>query len=69
MSPYTATAEVFMTAFRAMPSREQNIFLTTLIRDNSFREDILDLAVAVKRSREKVAPMRDFLKSIRNLPA
>ena len=68
MAPYEATAEVFMTALRAMPAREQNTFLVSLVQDTDFREDILDLAVAVKRSKEKVKPLRAFLRNIGKLP-
>ena len=64
MAPYQATAEVFMTAFKAMPSRERSTFLTNLLKDNSLREDILDIAIATKRSQEKTKPFRSFLKSI-----
>ena len=64
MASYQATAEVFMTAFKAMPPRERSTFLTKLLKDNSLREDILDIAIAAKRSHEKTKPFRGFLKSI-----
>ncbi len=64
MAPYQATAEIFMTAFKALPTRERNTFLTKLLKDNSLREDILDIAVAAKRSHEKTKTFRTFLKSI-----
>jgi len=64
MSPYQATAEIFMTAFKALPVRERSTFLTKLLQDNSLREDIIDIAVASKRSHEKTKSFRGFLKSI-----
>ncbi|MDE2009420.1 MAG: hypothetical protein KGJ09_04995 [Candidatus Omnitrophica bacterium] len=64
MAPYQATAEIFMTAFKALPAKERSTFLTKLLEDNSLREDIIDLAVAKKRSHEKTKPFRSFLKSI-----
>jgi hypothetical protein len=64
MAPYQATAEIFMTAFKALPVRERSTFLTKLLNDNSLREDIIDIAVATKRSHEKTKPFRGFLKSI-----
>ena len=64
MAPYQATAEIFMTAFKALPVRERSTFLTKLLQDNSLREDIIDIAVATKRSHEKTKPFRGFLKSI-----
>ena len=64
MAPYQATAEVFMTAFKALPVRERGTFLTNLLKDNSLREDILDIAIATKPSHEKTRPFRSFLKSV-----
>ena len=64
MAPFQATAEIFMTAFKALPVKERNTFLTKLLNDNSLREDIVDVALAIKRSHEKTKPFRDFLKSI-----
>jgi hypothetical protein len=65
MTVSQATAEVFMTAFRALPRQEQDSFLMAVIRDNRFREDIIDLAIAAKRCCEKTKPLRAFLKSLR----
>ena len=62
MAPYQATAEVFMTAFKALPAKERSSFLSRLLQDNSLREDIMD--IASKRSHEKTKPFRGFLKSI-----
>ena len=64
MAPYQATAEIFMSAFKAMPTKERNSFLVKLLKDNSLREDVVDLAIAIKRGREKTKPFRGFLKSI-----
>jgi hypothetical protein len=60
-----ATAKIFMTAFRALPREEQNTFLFTIVNDTRFREDIIDMAIAVKRSAEKTKPLRFFLKSLK----
>ena len=64
MAPYQATAEIFMTAFKALRTKERSSFLTKLLKDNSLREDILDIAIAAKRSHEKTKPFRAFLKSM-----
>ena len=64
MAPYQATAEIFMTAFKALPARERSTFFSRLLQDNSLREDIMDIAVASKRSHEKTKSFRCFLKSI-----
>ena len=64
----TATAKIFMTALKSMPRKEQSSILIALVEDNNFREDIIDLAVAVKRSREKTHPFRAFLKDLQKFP-
>lgn len=68
MTSKQATAEIFMTAFRALPPEEQNTFLITIVKDSHFREDIIDLAIATKRSLEKTKPLRSFLKSLKKHP-
>jgi len=62
MTTKQATAEVFLTAFRALPRQEQNAFLFTIVKDHSFREDVIDLAIAVKRSAEKCKSLHKFVR-------
>lgn len=65
MTTKQATAEVFLTAFRALPKQEQNAFLFTIIKDHSFREDVIDLAIAVKRSDEKCKKLHTFVRRLK----
>ena len=65
MTKKKATAEVFLTAFRALPRDEQNAFLFTIVKDHSFREDVIDLAIAVKRSAEKCKKLHTFVKHLK----
>jgi hypothetical protein len=44
MNVHEATAEVFLTAFKALPESEKNIFFTNLVKDQELLEDILDIA-------------------------
>ncbi len=62
MGKKEATAEVFMTAFKALKKEERDIFLTSLLKDRSLREDLMDIAVAQERLKEKSRPFKDFLK-------
>jgi hypothetical protein len=64
MTSKQATAEVFLTAFRALPKQEQNTFLFTIVQDHSFGEDVIDLAIAVKRSFEKCKKLRVFARHL-----
>jgi hypothetical protein len=50
-----------LTAFRALPKQEQNVFLFTIIKDRSFRENVIDLAIAVKRNTEKCKKLHTFI--------
>lgn len=56
-----ATAEVFLTAFRTLSRKEQDIFLSAILRDKRLREDLIDIAIAESRVKDKSRPFRDFL--------
>jgi len=62
MKTHGMTAEVFLTAFRTLPKTEQNIFLTHVLKDSRLREDVIDIAIAESRTKEKSRSFRRFLK-------
>jgi hypothetical protein len=39
-----ATAEVFLTAFKTLPKKEQDIFFSEMVKEKSLREDLIDIA-------------------------
>lgn len=57
-----ATAEVFLTAFKTLSRKEQDFFLTEILKDKRLREDLIDIAIAESRAKDKSRPFRDFLK-------
>ncbi len=57
-----ATAEVFLTAFKTLPKMEQDIFFAKLMKEKRLREDLIDIAVAESRAKDKNRSFRDFLK-------
>jgi hypothetical protein len=61
MTRTQATAEVFLTALRALPKKEREAVLARLVEDKAFREDLLDLALIAKRRQEPSRPFREFL--------
>ena len=61
-----ATAEVFLTAFKTLPKKEQDIFLSEILKDNRLREDLIDIAIAESRAKDKGKPFREFLKEHKN---
>jgi hypothetical protein len=61
-----ATAEIFLTAFKTLPKKEQDIFLSKILKDKRLREDLIDIAIAESRAKDKSRPFRDFLKAHEN---
>lgn len=61
MTKAQATAEVFWTAFRSLPQREQQAILQRIVEDDSTRRDLQDLATIELRRREPSRPFREYL--------
>jgi mRNA interferase RelE/StbE len=62
MKIHGMTAEVFLTAFKTMPKKEQNIFLSKIVKDSRLREDLIDIAIAESRAKDKGESFREFLR-------
>ncbi|MCK4341381.1 MAG: hypothetical protein KAY37_06630 [Phycisphaerae bacterium] len=56
-----ATADVFLTALKALPRAERDAVLVRIARDKAFARDILDLALIAKRRGEPARPFREYL--------
>ncbi len=56
------TAEVFLTAFRMLPKKEQDVFFAEMLKDRRLREDLADIAIAEERAGDKARPFRAVLK-------
>jgi hypothetical protein len=56
-----ATAEVFLTALRALPEEERQAVLARIVEDEQWQEDLKDLAVFSQRRNESSRPFREFL--------
>ena len=61
MTKSEATAEIFLTALKALSQKERNAVIARIARDKAFREDLLDLALIDKRRRESSRPLREYL--------
>lgn len=70
LSQKEAVAQVFLTAFKALPSQTQSQVIVGLMHDRKLREDLIDLAIAESRTGEPSRPLREFLSEIKseNLP-
>jgi hypothetical protein len=66
MTRIEATAEVFWTAFNVLPVEEKQAVIQRIIRDESLRRDLLDLALIEDRRDEPARPLRAYLKENRN---
>ncbi len=56
-----ATAEVYWTAFRALPKKDRQAVLARFVREREFREDIVDLVLLEERKGEPVRALASYL--------
>jgi hypothetical protein len=61
MTTHQATAEVFLTAFKALPKQDQAAVLAGIAADEGLREDLFDLALIAQRRGEPSRPFREYL--------
>jgi hypothetical protein len=61
MTASRATAEVFVTALRALPQKQRDEVLARIASDPDLREDLLDRALLLQRRRERSRPLRNYL--------
>ena len=64
MTSTEATAEVFWTALKALPRKEQQAVLRHVVRDEKLRRDLLDLALIEERRAEPTRPLCDYPKDV-----
>lgn len=64
MTATEAKAEVFWTAFKALPKEDREAVLARLVQENEILEDMMDLALIEKARRERGVdvPLREYLK-------
>ncbi len=61
MTTTQATAEVFLTALRALPKKQRDAVLMRIAEDKGLREDMLDLTLIASRQNESSRPFRQYL--------
>lgn len=61
MTKTQATAEVFWTAFKALPKKEREEVLAKFIKDKRTRHDLMDLALMEECKTEPSRAFRDYL--------
>jgi len=60
MTSIQTTAEVFWTAFRALPKKEREAFMARLYSDRRYREDLIDLALIKQRQKEPSKSLKTY---------
>jgi len=55
-----ATADVFLTALKALPKAERHAVVVRIARDKEFARDLHDLALIAKRRNESARPLRAY---------
>lgn len=61
-----ATAEIFLTAFKAMPKKERHAVIDKLLTDNEFMEDLIDISIIKQRENEPSRSLDDYLAERKN---
>jgi hypothetical protein len=63
MTSREATAEVFWTAFKALPKKAQEAVLARFLQDEEFAEDLVDIAL-IEEARQEAGqdlPLREYI--------
>ena len=61
MTTSQATAEIFITALKALPKKDRESVLLRIVDEKDLRKDLLDLALISKRRKEPSRPFRQYL--------
>jgi len=61
MTEVEAAADVFITAFRALPKTERDAVIVRIAQDRSLARDLLDLATIARRRHEPSRPFAQYL--------
>lgn len=65
MSATEATAEIFVTAFKALKPKQREAVLQKLVADEELAEDLADTLAVEARRHQPHMPLRDVLKDLR----
>jgi hypothetical protein len=65
MTRTEATAEIFWTAFKSSPKKEQDAFIARLARDRRLRKELIDISIAIERMKDTTRPLAEVLREIR----
>jgi len=61
ISTNEAIAEVYWTAFQALPKREQEAVINRFLESSEFREDVMDMVIIKERQSEPSRPLKAYI--------
>jgi hypothetical protein len=61
MTAREATADVFLTALRALPKKDREAVLAKIADDDKLREDLFDLTLIAQRRKEPARAFRRYV--------
>lgn len=61
ISTHEAIAEVYWTAFQALPKNEREAVISRFLENPEFREDVMDIAVIRQRQNEPSRPLKAYI--------
>lgn len=61
ISTNDAIAEVYWTAFQALPKREREAVINRFLENFQFMEDVMDLSVIKERQSESSRPLKAYI--------
>ena len=61
MTTQAATVQVFLKAFHGLTKSQRQVFLEELLREKTYREDLLDIATVEARRHEPSRSFRHYL--------
>lgn len=61
ISTNEAIAEVYWTAFQALPKREREAVINRFLESSQFMEDVMDLTIIKERQTESSRPLKVYI--------
>jgi hypothetical protein len=61
ISTNEAIAEVYWTAFQALPKREREAVINRFLESSQFMEDVMDMSIIKERQKESSRPLKAYI--------
>lgn len=61
ISTNEAIAEVYWTAFQALPKKEREAVISRFLESSQFMEDVMDMSIIKERQKESSRPLKAYI--------